>query len=119
MRWRKRSPVRGGWHCRLSWNRRNSRHGGYGHGTPPSSKKDVLKARGYSWSPGEFERPKCWYRGVSDVDKSAEVSWLRESVVGTGKAVWVLRVRAMDRYSDRCWCWGEPLDSAVEGAADR
>jgi hypothetical protein len=25
-------------------------------------KKDVLKARGYAWSPGEFGRPKCWYR---------------------------------------------------------
>jgi len=23
-------------------------------------KKDVLKARGYTWSPGEFGRPKCW-----------------------------------------------------------
>jgi len=28
-------------------------------------KKDVLKARGYSWSAGEFGRPKCWYRDVA------------------------------------------------------
>jgi hypothetical protein len=39
-------------------------------------KKDILKARGYAWSPGEFGRPKCWYRDVSDADKAAEVSWL-------------------------------------------
>ena len=24
--------------------------------------KDVLEARGYAWSPGEFRRPRCWYR---------------------------------------------------------
>src|SRR5262249_7201730 len=27
-------------------------------------KKDLLKARGYSWSAGEFGRPRCWYRDV-------------------------------------------------------
>ena len=29
-------------------------------------KKDVLKARGYGWSPGESGRPKSWYRDVAD-----------------------------------------------------
>jgi DNA polymerase III subunit epsilon len=43
-------------------------------------KKDILKARGYSWSPGEFRRPKCWYRDVSDADRAAELSWLRANV---------------------------------------
>src|SRR5246500_795100 len=38
-------------------------------------KKDVLKSRGYSWSAGEFGRPKCWYRDVADADKSAEGGW--------------------------------------------
>jgi DNA polymerase-3 subunit epsilon len=32
-------------------------------------KKDVLKARGYAWSPGEFGRPKCWYRDVSNAEE--------------------------------------------------
>jgi DNA polymerase-3 subunit epsilon len=45
-------------------------------------KKDVLKARGYAWSPGEFGRPKCWYRDVAEADKAAEVSWLRANVMG-------------------------------------
>jgi len=45
-------------------------------------KKDMLKARGYAWSPGEFGRPKCWYRDISDADKTTEVAWLRENVMG-------------------------------------
>src|SRR5271169_2560841 len=77
-------------------------------------KKDVLKARGYSWSPGESGRPKCWYRDVSDADKPAEVSWLRMNVMGPDQAVWALRITARDRYSDRCWGWGEPLGIAMK-----
>jgi DNA polymerase-3 subunit epsilon len=38
-------------------------------------RKDILKARGYAWSPGEFGRPRCWYRDLSDSDKAAEVAW--------------------------------------------
>ena len=72
-------------------------------------KKDLLKARGYSWSPGEFGRPKCWYRDVADADKAAEVSWLRATVMGPDQTVWALRITAKDRYSDRCWFWGERL----------
>ena len=65
-------------------------------------KKDLLKARGYSWSAGEFERPKCWYRDVADADRAVEISWLRGNVIGRGQAVWALRITAKDRYSDRC-----------------
>jgi DNA polymerase III subunit epsilon len=74
-------------------------------------KKDLLKARGYAWSPGEFGRPKCWYRDVTDAKKAAEVAWLRANVMGSDQAVWALRITARDRYSDRCWAWGEPLGS--------
>jgi DNA polymerase III subunit epsilon len=77
-------------------------------------KKDVLKARGYIWSPGEFGRPKCWYRDVADADRAAEVSWLRANVMGPDEAVWALRVTARDRYSDRCWGSGEPLGIAMK-----
>jgi DNA polymerase-3 subunit epsilon len=72
-------------------------------------KKDLLKARGYLWSPGKSGRPKCWYRDVSDADKATEVSWLRQNVMGPDQAVWALRISARDRYSDRCWSWGERL----------
>jgi DNA polymerase III subunit epsilon len=81
-------------------------------------KKDVLKARGYTWSPGEFGRPKCWYRDVSDIDKAAEATWLRENVIEPNQAVWGLRITARDRYSDRCWGWGERLAEPV-GPNDR
>ena len=74
-------------------------------------KKDLLKARGYSWSPGEAGRPKCWYRDVSDADKAAELSWLRTNVIGPGQPIWAFRITAKDRYSDRCWGWGAPLVS--------
>jgi DNA polymerase III subunit epsilon len=72
-------------------------------------KKDVLKARGYTWSPGDFGRPRCWYRDVSDADKAAEVTWLRANVIEPDQTVWALRITAKNRYSDRCWDWGEPL----------
>jgi DNA polymerase-3 subunit epsilon len=81
-------------------------------------KKDMLKGRGYAWSPGEVGRPKCWYRDVSDADKAAEVSWLRANVMGRDQAVWALRITAKDRYSDRCWGWGKPLDIALKCAVD-
>jgi DNA polymerase III subunit epsilon len=76
-------------------------------------KKDILKARGYAWSPGEYGRPKCWYPDVADADKAAEVSWLRENAMGPDKAVWALRITARDRYSDRCWGWGERLSEPI------
>jgi DNA polymerase-3 subunit epsilon len=82
-------------------------------------KKDVLKARGYTWSPGEFGRPKCWYRDVADADRAAEVSWLRGNVMGPDQVAWALRITARDRYSDRCWGWGEPLGTALSCAAER
>jgi hypothetical protein len=36
-------------------------------------------------------------------DKAAEVLWLRQNVMGPDQAVWLLRITARDRYSDRCW----------------
>jgi DNA polymerase-3 subunit epsilon len=81
-------------------------------------KKDILKARGYAWSPGDLRRPKCWHRDVSDADKQTEVSWLRENVMGADQAIWALRITAKDRYSDRCWGWGERLDMSLECATD-
>ena len=82
-------------------------------------KKDLLKTRGYAWSPGEFGRPKCWYRDVPDADKAAEVLWLRANVMGPDQAVWALRITARDRYSDRCWAWGEQLTDLAVHAEDQ
>jgi len=59
--------------------------------------------------PREFRRPKSWYRDVSDADKAAEVSWLRQKVMEPDQAVWALRITTRDRYSDRCCGWGQQL----------
>jgi DNA polymerase-3 subunit epsilon len=80
--------------------------------------KDLLKNRGYTWSPGEVGRPRCWYRDVSDADKAAEDTWLRANVLEPDQAVWALRITARDRYSDRCWGWGEPLAEPVTQSLD-
>jgi hypothetical protein len=66
-----------------------------------------------SWSPGEFGRPRCWYRDVSDADETAEVLWLRANVMGSDQAVWALRITARDRYSGRCWGWGGRLAEPI------
>jgi hypothetical protein len=50
---------------------------------------------------------------VSDADRAEEVSWLRANVMGSDQAIWALRITARDRYSDRCWGWGEPLAEPV------
>ena len=63
----------------------------------------------YAWSPGEFGRPRSWYRDVSDADKGTEVGWLQANVMGLERSVWALRISARDRHSDRCWGWGERL----------
>jgi DNA polymerase-3 subunit epsilon len=76
-------------------------------------KKDALKARGYAWSPGEFGRPRCWYRDVADAEKAAEVLWLGANVMGADQRIWALRITANNRYSDRCWGWGERLTEPV------
>ena len=41
------------------------------------------------------------------------MAWLRANVMGPDQAVWALRITARDRYSDRCWGWGERLAASV------
>ena len=51
---------------------------------------------------------------LAEVTVEDEVSWLRANVMGPNQAVWALRITARDRYSDRCWGWGEPLGIAMK-----
>jgi hypothetical protein len=81
-------------------------------------KKDLLKAR-LHLEPRRVRATEVLYCDVADADKAAEVSWLRANVMGPDQGVWALRVAARDRYSDRCWSWGERLDIGSKGAADR
>src|ERR1700674_3611936 len=69
MHWRNCFPAHGGWRCRLSLEQARLPIWRLWARDAAIEKKDVLKTRGYAWSPGEFGRPKCWYRDVSDADK--------------------------------------------------
>jgi hypothetical protein len=62
MRSHSRFQARDGWHCRLYWNRRDLPTWRLWARDAAIEKKDILKGRGYAWSPGEFGRPRCWYR---------------------------------------------------------
>lgn len=42
----------------------------------PFKSKDVLKARGYRWNPGDDGRPKSWYTEVSKEQIDAELAFL-------------------------------------------
>lgn len=62
-------------------------------------KKDILKARGYLWSPGPEEGGrKCWYRDVRPSDVEEEVMFARD-IAGANPEV--VRFGAKDRYSVR------------------
>ncbi len=73
----------------------------------PFQAKDILKARGYSWSSGENGQPKCWFRDVATAVRDDEATWLRANA-GVREPM-ALRITAHTRYSDRCWNWGERI----------
>jgi DNA polymerase-3 subunit epsilon len=68
----------------------------------PFDKKDVLRLRGYRWSPGGEGKRKAWYRDVSEAQLEEEMRYLNEHIYP--RAVGVLpmdRFNAKDRYSSR------------------
>jgi len=68
----------------------------------PFDKKDLLKARGYRWSPGGEGVRKAWYRDVLEADVSAEMLYLNQDIYS--RAVGVLPMDKFDstvRYSKR------------------
>jgi DNA polymerase-3 subunit epsilon len=73
----------------------------------PFEAKDILKARGCTWSSGENGRPKSWFRDVPDPAYLDEAAWMRANA-GV-REVWGLPFTASKRYSDRCWDWGKRL----------
>ncbi len=61
----------------------------------PFETKDVLKERGYSWSPAQ----KVWSRVLSAADRATEMDWLDEHVYrGVNGALWD-EIDPMARYS--------------------
>lgn len=62
----------------------------------PFDKKDVLKQRGYRWSPGDAGMRKAWYKDLPEDEVNAELLYLNQEVYP--KAVGVL---PMDRFDAR------------------
>lgn len=70
----------------------------------PFDKKSLLKGRGYRWSDGSGNIPKCWWTTVNKDKLSDEKAWLDESVYGKPCASALLpqiEVNARNRYSER------------------
>lgn len=67
----------------------------------PFDKKDAMKERGYRWSDGKSNKPKCWWMDVAD--KQEETDWLSENIYPNGNLtnVQTIPVTAFTRFSTR------------------
>ena len=67
----------------------------------PYETKDILRERGYRWSPGGDGRLKSWYKEVDSDDKDAEIKYLKDEIYVKAVEPRVDKVTALERYSDR------------------
>jgi DNA polymerase III subunit epsilon len=67
----------------------------------PFERKDVLKARGYSWSDGT-RGPKAWVVDVAYEAGEAELAFLRQEIYRYDVNLPFRELTARDRYSNRC-----------------
>lgn len=68
----------------------------------PFDRKDVLKKRGYRWSPGDNGKRKAWYKDLPEDELEEEMKYLNDSIYP--RAVGVLptdKFNAKIRYSKR------------------
>jgi DNA polymerase-3 subunit epsilon len=74
----------------------------------PIERKDLLKDRGYRWSPGSSGRPRSWYKDVAADKFDAEAAWLRINVCGDG-AIRSTELTALTRYTNHAFTHGTLL----------
>lgn len=67
----------------------------------PFDFKDILKARGYRWNPGNNGKPRSWYRDVSEGDLMGELAYLRSDIYQREVDIPVTKFGAFDRFSSR------------------
>lgn len=68
----------------------------------PFEMKDVLKKRGYRWSPGDAGKRKAWYRDIKEDKLEEELEYLREHIYsGAMGNLPIDRFNAKLRYSRR------------------
>lgn len=67
----------------------------------PFETKDLLKARGYRWNPGDDGTRKCWWRELSEDVAEVELAWLRKEIYRREVNIPTRRITAVDRFSER------------------
>lgn len=67
----------------------------------PYEAKDILRRRGYRWSPGDEGHPRCWWRDIGEEEAEAELTFLRREIYQHDVEIPTKRITAFDRYSDR------------------
>ncbi len=67
----------------------------------PFEAKDILKARGYHWSPGERDWPKSWYIDVKADAQDAEIAFLRQEIFRENDNFRIDKLTAYNRFSER------------------
>ena len=69
----------------------------------PIGLKDVLKSRGYRWSPGDDGRPRAWFRDVAAADADTERKFLAAEIYQNDLMTPVVTsIDAFSRFSARC-----------------
>ncbi len=68
----------------------------------PFAQKDILKARGYRWNSSGGITPRAWFIDVPEVNREAEVQFLKEKIYRSNIEPLVRQNDAYDRFSDRC-----------------
>ncbi len=68
----------------------------------PFDLKDRLKARGYRWNADGAATPRSWFIDVPDDRIEEELAFLRDEIYQQDIDLLRRRIRAYDRYSDRC-----------------
>jgi DNA polymerase-3 subunit epsilon len=67
----------------------------------PFELKDALKARGYRWNAEGQSGPRSWYLDVSEVQRDAEITFLKTEIYQADIDLRVRRMDAYDRFSAR------------------
>jgi DNA polymerase-3 subunit epsilon len=67
----------------------------------PFELKDLLKARGYRWNAEGQSGPRSWYLDVSEVQRDAEMTFLKAEIYQADIDLRARRVDAYDRFSAR------------------
>lgn len=64
----------------------------------PFACKDILKSRGYRWSPGSGALPKCWFKVVPSAEMENERRYLTTEIFRGSRAPVVRKIDPGDRF---------------------